>query len=346
MTAPQGAALEAYLAEMLPAVEESLRSAVGRVLENGSARFETLHQMLAYHMGWVGPGSGPEARGKRIRPGLVLLATAAAGADWRNALPAAAAVELVHNFSLIHDDIQDASPLRRGRSTVWKIWGIPQAINAGDLMFTLAQVEILTLDRCLPPGTASEAARMVQQTCLELTQGQYLDIAYETAGEFQLDDYWPMVGGKTAALLSCCAGLGGLIAGVDSDRLNAFVEFGRTLGLAFQVQDDWLGIWGDSRVTGKSTASDLVSGKKTLPVLYGWRAAGRFAQRMAEGPIRSEEAPGVASLLAEEGAESFTRQTADRLTSQALEALQTALPDPNAAAPLREFARRLLDRAG
>src|SRR4030067_283120 len=135
--------------------------------------------MVAYHLGWEGDGAGSDARGKRIRPLLVVLACAAAGGDWGKALPAAAAVELVHNFSLIHDDIQDNSPLRRGRTTVWKHWGIPQAINAGDAMLTLAHLSALRLANTISAEVAIQAATIFQQACLQLTKGQYLDLSYE-----------------------------------------------------------------------------------------------------------------------------------------------------------------------
>ena len=259
MTTP----LERYSQTCLPAIEAELRRAI---LPAGGSGVEELHSMLAYHLGWEGENTGPNASGKRVRPLLVLLTCAATGGDWQCALPAAAAIELIHNFSLIHDDIQDQSELRRGRLTVWKKWGMPQAINAGDAMFTLAHLANLRLKETVSPEAALQAAAILQQTCLELTQGQYRDISYESRRELTIEDYWPMVSGKTAALIAASTEIGALAAGATPNVCTAYHQFGRSLGLAFQVQDDLLGIWGDTALTGKSTESDLVTGKNSLPV--------------------------------------------------------------------------------
>ena len=134
--------LKQFIETMLPEIEKELQSQVDRLKQNNSHPF---HEMLTYHMGWTGEGAGPEAAGKRIRPLMVLLTAASCGADWRSALPAAAAVELVHNFSLVHDDVQDNSDKRRGRPTVWTKWGVPMAINVGDALFVIANQSILDL---------------------------------------------------------------------------------------------------------------------------------------------------------------------------------------------------------
>jgi geranylgeranyl diphosphate synthase type I len=335
--------LNDFFQEMQPEIEKSLQASV--LLADGQG-LEEFHEMLAYHMGWVGEGAGPEARGKRIRPLMVLLTAASAGGEWRRALPAAAAVELVHNFSLIHDDIEDNSPLRRGRATLWTRWGIPQAINAGDAMFTVAHLSLLGLAETVSAGVALEANRILQKTCLHLTQGQYLDISYEARGDLSLAAYWPMVGGKTAALLAACTELGALAAQAPEARQATYRQFGWSLGLAFQAQDDLLGIWGDSAVTGKSADSDLVSGKKSLPVLYGLEQNGPFARRWREGPIRDEQVADLARQLEAEGAREYTQERANALTDQALEALERAQAEGEARKALKELAAQLLKRKG
>ena len=326
---------------MLPAIEEELQQAVMRADGPG---LEGLRAMLFYHMGWEGEGAGKHARGKRIRPLLVLLTAAAAGVNWRCALPAAAAAELVHNFSLIHDDIEDNSPLRRSRPTVWYKWGIPQAINTGDAMFTLAHLALLRLEESASPVTALQAAGILQQTCLHLTQGQYLDIAYEARGDLNLDAYWLMVRGKTAALLSACTELGALVAGVSDEQRMAYADFGRSLGLAFQALDDLLGIWGDSNLTGKSAESDLLAGKKSLPVLYGLSKEGPFASRWEQGAFTSEEVPALADLLEQEGARTYTQEAAARHTQEAIHSLNKAQPRGEAGEGIRALADKLLKR--
>ena len=291
----------------LPAIETQLKGVVN-LAAGVDGITQEMCSMLAYHMGWEGKGAGVEARGKRIRPLLVLLVASAAGGEWRTALPAAASVELIHNFSLIHDDIQDGSPLRRGRQTVWKIWGVPQAINAGDAMFVLAQHAALDLAAQSDAQTTLRAMRLLQRTCLALTQGQYLDISYEARGDLSLGAYWPMVSGKTAALLSACTELGALAAGAAEKVCMTYSRFGRDLGLAFQALDDLLGIWGDAALTGKSAESDLVAGKKSLPVLYALEREGHFAERWGgDEPIHPEELPQLAAQLEAEGARATHR---------------------------------------
>jgi geranylgeranyl diphosphate synthase type I len=326
---------------MLPVIEQELNHAIIQILQPG---LDDMVAMMKYHMGWGGEGAGPEARGKRIRPLLVLLCAAAAGGDWRGALPGAVAVELVHNFSLVHDDIQDQSPLRRGRATLWTRCGIAQALNTGDTLFVLAQLAVLRLAETVSSEAGLEAARFLQETCLALTQGQYLDLSYEGRVDLSEVDYWPMVRGKTAALLEACTYIGALSAQAQPAVCQAYREFGNLLGLAFQVQDDLLGIWGDAASTGKSTASDLVSGKKTLPVLYGLSQQGVFARRWAQGAIQPDEVQALRVQLEGEGARRYVSERADQLTRQALEALARARPAGEAGQALDELARRLLKR--
>ena len=333
--------LEKLAHQYFSAIETELQQVVAQARQPG---MEEMYSMLAYHMGWEGEGAGPEARGKRIRPLMVLLAAASSGGDWQRALPAAAAVELVHNFSLIHDDIQDQSPLRRGRLTVWKKWGVAQAINAGDAMFTLAFLAIQRMAETVSPEAALRASLLLQNTCLTLTQGQFLDLAYEARGDLTMEAYWPMVSGKTAALLSASLELGAMSGKASAEQTKAYGSFGKLLGLAFQVLDDLLGIWGDAALTGKSTESDLLAKKKSLPVLYGLSQGGLFAQRWRQGPVTAAEVPALAAQLEAEGARTYTQQRATELTDQALAALAKAGPQGEAGEALAALARQLLQR--
>lgn len=326
---------------MLPKLEDELKRAVSLTDREG---YGELYNMLAYHLGWTEAGSGVKASGKRIRPLMLLLTTSAAGYDWKAALPAAAAIELVHNFSLIHDDIEDDSPLRRGRQTLWKKWGLAQAINAGDAMFSLAHIAILRLEETTSKLVAFDATKILHASCLRLTQGQFLDISYEEDGNLSMDAYWPMVEGKTSALLSASTEIGAIIAQSNNQAREAFREFGKLLGLAFQTKDDLLGIWGDAALTGKSAASDLISGKKSLPVLYGLSLNGDFSNRWEEGPILPDEVPDIARLLESEGAREYTQKISDDLTRKALLALAEADPKNDARIALEELADQLLNR--
>jgi geranylgeranyl diphosphate synthase type I len=326
---------------MLPAIETELQNCVQSVSQTG---LNDLYTMLAYHLGWEGEGAGPIARGKRIRPLLLLLTTASLGKDWEIALPGAAAVELVHNFSLIHDDIQDQSPLRRGRPTLWKIYGIPQAINAGDSMFALAQIALQNLDTSVPAEIALKAYQIIPYACLTLTQGQFLDLAYEDKKDISTSDYWLMIRGKTAALLATCTELGAILAFADKDTQKNLRNFGEFIGLAFQVQDDILGIWGDSALTGKSVESDLVTRKKSLPVLFALEKGGEFAKRWQKKSINPEEVPKFAEILKEEGAYTYAKEQVDKLTNQALDWFEKANVVGPAADALIELSNQLVHR--
>jgi geranylgeranyl diphosphate synthase, type I len=328
--------------QILPAVESELQRLVGVLDQPRTAAF---HEMLAYHLGWTGEGAGPEAQGKRIRPLLLLLSCSAAGGDWQAALPAGAAVELIHNFSLVHDDIQDQSDLRRGRLTVWKKWGAAHAINAGDALFILAHSAIQALQEKYPPQTTLRAAGILNEACLALSSGQFMDMAYEKKDGLILEDYWPMVAGKTAALLSGCTQVGALLGAVDEAVFEAYRTFGHALGLAFQIQDDFLGIWGDAALTGKSTSSDLVAGKKSLPVLAGLAKDGAFARRWNAGtPIDPGEVPALADQLAQEGVKLYTQEMVDQMTDMALQSLREANPAGEAGEALFELTDFLLKR--
>lgn len=313
-------------------------------------RTKVFHEMLTYHMGWTGEGAGPGATGKRIRPLLVLLTCLASsgteGTDetWQSALPAAAAVELVHNFSLVHDDIQDNSDKRRGRPTTWVKWGAPMAINVGDALFVISNQAIIDLKRTYPAEIVVQAAEILHNTCLDLTRGQFLDMSYEERTDLGVDDYWPMIAGKTAALLSACCHIGALLGGADESKQEAYRSFGHSLGLAFQVEDDILGIWGDEALTGKSAASDLIEGKKSLPVLAGLSAHGRFAARWNQGPIGSTEVQELARILASEGAYEKASEAAKQMTDLALLGLREADPQGEAGEALFALADKLLKR--
>jgi len=326
---------------LLSGIEQELQRQISRL---DSPRTKPFHEMLTYHMGWTGEGSGPEATGKRIRPLMLLLCTSGCGVDWQSALPAAAAIELVHNFSLVHDDIQDNSDRRRGRPTTWVKWGAPMAINVGDALFVLSNQAIIELKDSYPADTVVRAAEILHNTCLELTRGQFLDMSYEERNDLGVDDYWPMVAGKTAALLSASCQIGALLGGADEAKQDSYRSFGHYLGLAFQVQDDILGIWGDEAVTGKSAASDLIEGKNSLPILAGLSAKGKFAERWRQGPIRREEVEEVARLLVNEGGYGTAYEASKQMTDLALLNLYEADAQGEAGDALYELADRLLKR--
>jgi geranylgeranyl diphosphate synthase type I len=333
--------LKKFMETMLPAIEAELQRQICRLDEPHTRSF---YNMLTYHMGWTGEGAGPDATGKRIRPLLLLLTVAGCEKEWLHAVSGAAAVELVHNFSLVHDDIQDNSDKRRGRTTTWKIWGMPIAINAGDALFVLSNQAIMDLSENYPAETVVQAATVLHNTCLDLTRGQFLDMSYEKRNDLGVEDYWPMIAGKTAALLSACCHIGSILGGAEESKQDAYRSFGHALGMAFQMQDDILGIWGDEAITGKSAASDLLEGKKSLPVLHALSKRGKFADRWVRGPILSNEVEEIAQLLATEGSYEYTHAMSRQMTTLALDSLREADPQGEAGEALMELANKLIKR--
>ena len=229
-----------------------------------------IYDLLRYHLGFVNEHLEPERvnAGKRIRPRLCVLTCDAAGGDQNQAIPAAAAIELLHNFTLIHDDIQDQSVFRRHRRTIWNLWGTAQAINAGDAMFAVAHLALnRTVDAAVDPSTVLELSTGLHDATLRIVEGQVLDLGFEQRADVAASDYLTMIGGKTGALTRCACWTGARIAGVDAERADLLAEFGSALGIGFQLRDDILGIWGATNDTGKSEADDIRRRKKSLPVL-------------------------------------------------------------------------------
>jgi len=334
---------------MLEAIEKELQNQISRLDQPNTRPF---HEMLTYHMGWTGEGSGSNATGKRIRPLLALLSVASVIRDvqestsinWLHAVSAAASIELIHNFSLIHDDIQDHSDQRRGRPTVWSKWGVAMAINAGDAMFVIANQSMLDLIKYYPGDIVVQASTILNNNCLKLTSGQFLDMSYEQRHDLRLEDYWPMVGGKTSSLLSSCTHIGALLGYANITIQESLRLFGYHLGLAFQVQDDILGIWGDEFTTGKSAASDLVEGKNSLPVLFGLEKKGKFAQRWRQAPVTQNEVAEVSSMLEDEGAKEYAEKMSLTETRKALTHLESANLSGEAGDAILELANKLLQR--
>ncbi len=307
----------------LPHIEAELRS----LLEVRTSEAARHYEIMQYHMGWrdheLKPANAPS--GKRIRPLLCVLACMDAGGDPTRALPAAAGLELLHNFSLLHDDIEDNSCTRRHRPTAWSLWGVPIACNVGDGMFGLAHLAFFRLlDYGVPQSAVLTALKSFVDMNLALTEGQYQDISFEGQLQVSVDGYYAMISGKTGALLSAASEIGAIIAGATADSVCSYREYGAALGRAFQLQDDILGIWGDEQETGKSAASDILSKKKTLPVVIALNHpdVGKRLRTLYAGPgFMPDDVPAVLSLLDIAGA----RQATERAVSEATERGHAAL---------------------
>lgn len=310
-----------------------------------------LYGMIRYHMGWVDAdlNTSRSDPGKRVRSRLALLSCAGAGSPAGKALAPATAVELIHNFSLVHDDIQDKSEFRRHRRSVWAIWGASQAINAGDAIFALAQLA-LAEDEESDPSVVVRGMRELNRACRALCEGQVLDLGFEERVSVSTEEYYAMIEGKTAALLSASCHLGALYAGASDETADHFGRFGKHLGLAFQVRDDYLGIWGDQAETGKPSAADLTSKKKTLPLLYALsKAAGPDRESMetvlsTAGRASERETHQLLAVLDRTGAADHTAAEVARHTRAALDALDDAAPKGEAGAELAALCQQLTVR--
>jgi len=288
------------------------------------------YSLMRYHLGWEDRDGRPHQwfRGKMLRPLLCLASCEAVGGDRERALPAAAALELLHNFSLIHDDIEDGSPQRHGRDTVWQVRGIPQAVNAGDGMFALAHVTLHRLSEVgLPAEQVMAVARLLDEASLRLCEGQYSDLSYEQRLDVRCDDYLEMVAGKTAALMAASAGSGALIGNAPNAVVALFQEFGRNLGFAFQIRDDILGIWGEAEETGKLTGEDIRARKKSFPVVYALEqasAADRDALRAIYGKheMDDNDVAEVSAILQRLGAHRHSQKMAAEHAARALHHLE------------------------
>ena len=332
--------VETFLERFLPAVETEMQA----VLECDQSAYDLYYGMMRYHLGWVDENLNPTPgrAGKRIRPLVCLLVCDAAGGDWQQALPAAAAIELLHNFSLLHDDIEDDSATRRNRTTVWKLWGIPQAINAGDSLFSSAFDALGRMSQHgVPAPTIVHAYQVFSLACIQLTKGQHLDMWFETQPDVAVEQYLQMIGGKTAALLAATTEIGAIVAEAPADRQQHYAEYGRNVGLAFQAYDDILGVWGDEALLGKSTASDILTRKKTLPVLYGLAHSAQLRALYRQEEIDLQAAVG---LLDGVDARGYTQTAAKEYSERAVAHLEAACPAGAAGDALRELTHQLIQR--
>jgi geranylgeranyl diphosphate synthase type I len=311
----------------------------------------SLRTLLRYHMGWQdkqGHLCSGET-GKFVRSTLCLLSCQAAGGDTAQVMPAAAAVELVHDFSLIHDDIEDASAERHHRPTVWKVWGESQAINAGDAMFTLAYLALLRLKgKEIARGMVARAIEMLSRACLELCEGQYLDVEYENRLDVTVEDYLDMAARKTGALFAASTSLGAYLGGGNDKLADRFRLFGRELGTAYQIYDDILGIWGTEERVGKS-AGDIAQRKKSLPVVYGLRnsdgeARKRLEELYSQKSIRKADVSEVTGILERSRARDYSKGLAGQYYRKALRHLETTGLGASRHAPLKEMACSLMNR--
>ncbi len=298
-------------------------------LLNERAQPKALYNIMRYHLGWLNEDLHPidHYKGKRFRPILCLLVYYSLSGVFEKALPAAASIELIHNFSLIHDDIEDQDEERRHRPTVWKLWGVAQAINAGDGMHVFANLATLRLKkRNVTDAKIVEVLHILNETVMTLCEGQFMDISYEDRTDVKSKDYLKMIYCKTGALIESAAEVGAVLATEDRTVINLFKDFGRDLGMAFQIRDDIIGTWGDPENTGKPKGSDIENRKKTLPVIYAFENSAKDERKILEeiynkDRLDSGDVDFVISLMDEKGAYKYAVKKASNYEKSALNKL-------------------------
>jgi geranylgeranyl diphosphate synthase type I len=320
-------------------VDPALRAAVDRLDE------ET-RLVAAYHLGWCDPDGTPReaAQGKAVRPALVFLASEAVCGRPERATCGAVAVELVHNFSLVHDDLMDRDTERRHRATVWSLWGDATAILAGDAMLALAHEVVSEADS----PYAQAANRALAAATRELIRGQLLDVRFEDRDDVGLAECLDMAAGKTGALLAVSAELGAILGGAPPGQVAAFRAYGAELGLAFQLVDDLLGIWGWPERTGKPVFSDLRSRKKTMPVTWsvahGGAAGRELAAWLAGDDVTDAGVAHAATLVEAAGGREWAAAEARQRVARAGKALDAAHVGPPHREQFEELARFVVER--
>lgn len=315
------AVLQRHHQEILQELQQAFLIQHTPSAENGNrALLANIYGQMQYHLGWVDQQLRPAEGhpGKLLRPNLLLLSYELAWAQeraatdrtsdisLRPALPAAAALELAHNFTLLHDDIQDGDVERRHRPTVWSLWGIPQAIMVGDALFALTRLHLWkVLDGGVEPATALKLAQLFDTTLLQLTEGQHLDMSFEGQSQISLAHYEEMISRKTALLMRCATRMGAMLATSQEEIIESLTQFGHALGMAFQVRDDMLGVWASQAESGKLPTGDLYRRKKSLPVLHVFQY-GRPEDQQRMTQIYGQDEP-VTPAQVEEILAIFTR---------------------------------------
>jgi geranylgeranyl diphosphate synthase, type I len=321
------------LAEARMLVEPAHRAAVDRLPD-------LMRHIAGYHAGWWDARGQPTANhGKSVRPALVLATAAAVGGRPADAVAQAVTVELVHDFSLLHDDIIDGDLTRRHRPSAWSVFGVSEAILAGDMLMSLA-ADLLAGRPCV---------KVLTRAVLDLCTGQAADMAFGQRADVGVEECAAMAAGKTGALLACAGELGALAGGGDARQAALLAQFGHHLGMAFQLVDDLLGIWGDPALTGKPAQSDLASRKKSLPVVAALTSGTPAGDRLAR--LYHHDCNGghtaltrIADLIEESGARSWAQTEADRHLGLALDCLTRAVPDESGTADLTALAHLIARR--
>ena len=313
---------------------------------------EKLYRMMLYHLGFVDEKfkRSQSYRGKRIRPLLCILTYASLSNAYEKAIPLAASIELIHNFTLIHDDIEDRDELRRHRPTLWKLFGEAHAINAGDGMHALSNVAALKLiDKNVSPEKVVEIMKILNTAVLELCEGQFLDMSFEKRKKISMKEYLEMIGKKTAALISASCYTGAILGTENKELQERFKNFGYNIGISFQIVDDIIGIWGKEEKTGKPEKSDIEKKKKSMPIVYAFEKASKedvdkLIKIYSKREIKREDRENVVEILEKINAKEECKKLAESYKKQAINELEKTGIDNMAMQKIKEIAEFLTKR--
>jgi geranylgeranyl diphosphate synthase, type I len=313
------------LSQVLEGFEHEMKITI----EERGVTAPVFREMIFHHFGWSSDGDPRiQSKGKRIRPLITMLVAKALGGNDFFARNVGIALELMHNFTIVHDDIMDQSLERRHRPTVWSLWGSSQAINAGDGLFALSYLGVLNLEdqnSDIPPKTILKIIKSLTVACLDTVEGQILDIGFESKNDVMVEECIKMISNKSGSLISCSAQCGALISTDDKSTIENYTEFGRNLGIAFQIRDDYLGIWGDESVTGKTSGIDIIERKKSLPIIWALNQKSDQTKIIrsiyAQDQINIEDVSTVTNILTDLGSDKYTIELATQYYDKALEYL-------------------------
>lgn len=337
----------------LPEIFQRYRLDIDQALQRGLwGQGIRVYDMLRYYMGWADVDGVPcvAAQGKALRPTLCLLACEAVGGSIQSAMPAATALEFIHNFSLIHDDIQDRDATRHHRPTLWVVWGVPKALVAGNVLRLVADMSLeRLLDEGVEPERVLAVAQMLTQAYLEMIEGQYLDLAYEGRQDISLNAYLDMISRKTGALIRCSLTIGALIGTQDVATVEAFRACGTSLGYVFQIRDDYLGVWGEEETTGKPVGADIRRKKNSFPVVYAMSCAGGKDRQLLADTYQKEhlgddDVAAVLDVMERVNARGYAQHLASEHCTRAMETLTRVELAPEFRRHLEELAHFLLVR--
>lgn len=335
--------------DLLIAIDNAIREFIDKQEHKAPIFWRQIHEHFDYDYPNALSNPKPFAAGKRVRPLLMALVARSLRGNYQHVLAAGVALELIHNFTLIHDDIMDASDTRRGRATIWKNYGVAQAIDSGDGLFALGILSSLELGDEVSPAKTLQATQVLLQACLDTVEGQALDISFETRLDITPEEYLTMIGLKTGRFIEVAIQIGALLSSDDTTIIENYAKFGKYLGLAFQMWDDYLGIWGDPEIIGKSSTGDIEQKKKSYPITYAFTHGdssqkARMTEIYQQESLSQDDVAEVLAILDSLDVRAKTKDIVEDYYANAMAALDAVGIDNEDYKHLKELAQFVIQR--